>query len=125
MTNDDAKFILRTYRSDGRYKQDSLFREALERAHRDPALMRWLASEQALDETVARKLEQIPPPTGLRDAILVGGRASRRRERQWWRRPTWLAAAAALAIVAALPFNPQGNPPEAPRRGPVGAIRHR
>lgn len=104
MTNDDAKFILRAYRSDGRYEHDALFREALERAHRDPALMQWLAEEQSLDEVVADKLEGVAPPTGLRDAILVGARASRKPSRVWWRHPAWLGAAAAAAIIAAVPF---------------------
>jgi len=104
MTNDDAKFILRAYRSDGRYEHDSLFQEALERAHRDPALMQWLASEQSLDETVAYKLDGVVPPSGLREAILVGARASRKPQRPWWRQPSWLGAAAAVAIVATIPF---------------------
>lgn len=104
MTNDDAKFILRAYRSDGRYRHDPLFHDALERAHRDPALMQWLADEQSLDEVVAEKLDGIDPPSGLREAILVGARASRQPQRAWWRHPAWLGAAAALAIIAAAPF---------------------
>lgn len=103
MKNEEARFILRAYRSDGRYRTDDpLFAKALEEATRDPALAAWLEREQMVDSVVANKLEGVQPPAGLRDAILVGARASRLR-RTWWRSPPWIAAAAALVVAAALP----------------------
>lgn len=102
MKTPDAKFILRAHRADGRYRtEDPLFSEALAEAARDPALGDWLAREHALDASVACQLDTIQPPAGLRDAILVGARASR-LPRRWWRRPAWLAAAASLAVMLAV-----------------------
>lgn len=99
MTAQDAKFILRAHRADGRYRSDDpLVLEALAAAANDPALADWLAREQALDATIGAKLDGIAPPPGLRDAILVGSRASR-VARPWWRKPAWLGVAASVAIL--------------------------
>lgn len=102
MNTADAKFVLSTHRADDRYRADDpLFAEALALAGRDPALAQWLDREHALDTAVAERLDGITPPAGLREAILVGARASR-PARAWWRRPTVLAAAAGLAVLLAI-----------------------
>lgn len=99
MNHDEAQFILRTYRSDGRYRSgDPLFADALAAAQRDAGLSEWFAREQALDEVVANKLDAVQPPAGLREAIVVGARASR-RPAAWWQQPWKLAAAIALIAV--------------------------
>ena len=101
MTNDDAKFILRAYRPDGRDAEDPMFQEALTRARTDPALRVWLEREQQLDATVSEKLKQVAPPAGLRESILAGALVSRgaagRRPRMSW---FILAAAAAIVVMA-------------------------
>lgn len=102
MKHKEAQLILRAHRSDGRYRRDDpLFARALDETERDPALAEWLAREHAADAVVANKLDGIQPPAGLRDAILVGARASCLVETRWWRRPAWIAAAAAAVILAA------------------------
>lgn len=98
MTNEEAKFILSGYRSSGRDAGDAMFTEALKQAQSDPVLGAWFAREQAHTTVVSAKLSVIPPPAGLREAILAGGRVSG-ATRAWWRQPAWLAAAAALAVL--------------------------
>lgn len=103
MKHKEAQLILRAHRADGRYRRDDpLFAQALEETDRDPALAAWLAREHAVDTVIAHKIDGIQPPPGLRDAILVGARASR-LTRTGWRRPAWLAAAAAVILAAGLP----------------------
>jgi hypothetical protein len=108
MTNQEAKFILSAYRSNGVDANDEIFTEALRQAERDPALRGWLVSEQALDAAMARKLKEIAPPVELRDAILTGARVSGSRQR-FWNQPLWigLGAAAAILIVASVAVWPK------------------
>jgi hypothetical protein len=107
MNNTEAKFILNAYRPNGGDANDATFRDALEQAKTDPELAAWFAREQAHGNAVAAKLREITPPAGLRDAILVGGRASggsfasesATTKRVFWNQPVWLAAAAAIAVL--------------------------
>ncbi len=66
----------------------------------DPSLAAWFARSRALDAAVAEKVRAVAPPSGLREAILAGARASARRgtgvSRVWF---AGLAAAAALVAV--------------------------
>lgn len=101
MKNEEARFLLAAYRPDGRDAGDPRFVEPLARVERDPGLRAWFERERNFDATVARKLAEIHPPAGLREAILAGVRASRPR-RRWWPQPAWLAAAAGLALLAAV-----------------------
>ncbi|MSU72072.1 MAG: hypothetical protein EXS43_06980 [Opitutus sp.] len=75
-----------------------MFAEALAQVDRDPLLRAWWAREQKSDRLLAAKLAQVPPPPGLREAILVGARASQ-RPRRWWTNPAWFATAAALIVL--------------------------
>ena len=106
MNNTEAKFILNAYRPGGVDASDATFGAALEQAKSDPELGAWFAREQAHGQAVAAKLRAIPPPTGLREAILAGGRVSggdfpidSTTKRAFWRQPAWLAAAAAVALL--------------------------
>jgi hypothetical protein len=101
MTIEEAKFILSAYRPNGSDAGLPAFGDALRMAAGDPGLEAWFTRSRAYDEAVARKLRQIVPPPGLREAILAGARAS---DAQRSRAPgmAWiagLAAAAALVIV--------------------------
>lgn len=103
MTPREIKFTLRVHRADGRYAPDDpLFAQALAETARSPELSAWLEQEHALDATMARKLDGIALPAGLRETILAGARASR-LHRPAWRHPRWLALAAAIAIAASIP----------------------
>jgi hypothetical protein len=111
MNNDEAKFILQGYRPNGADAGDEAFRAALDQARQDPALRDWFSREQAFDMAVTAKLNEVPAPAGLREAILAGSRVSRDdvRQTRWWSSPVFLAAAASIAVVfgAALAFWPK------------------
>jgi hypothetical protein len=102
MDNEEAKFILRAYRPNGADAGDAKFSAALEQAKRDPELGRWLERELALDRAVANKVRAFAPPTGLRDAILTGGKMSVPARRSWWSEPQWMALAASVALAVGL-----------------------
>lgn len=100
MNAEDAKFLLRACRPDGRDAADPTFAEALAAAERDPQLRAWLERERAFDSAVAAKLQAVAPPPELKQAILAGARVSR-PGRRWWGSQVWLAAAAAVAVALA------------------------
>lgn len=103
MNNQEAKFILGAYRPDGRDASDPMFHDALAQADHDPELRAWFEQQRKFDAALGAKLRSIAPPTGLREAILTGGRVSAgKAERRWWTHPAALAAAAAIVLVAVL-----------------------
>lgn len=100
MTNDEAKFILSAYRPGGHDAGDPAFAEALEQARKDPALARWFDFERKFDEAMTKKIGAIPPPPGLRNAILAGARVGETaRGAAWWKRPQLVAMAASVAVL--------------------------
>ncbi|HEX9783065.1 MAG TPA: hypothetical protein VGA56_10115 [Opitutaceae bacterium] len=104
MNTDEAKFVLRAYRpGDDRRGANPIFKEALDQAHRDPALLKWLGLEQAFDRAVSTRIEEIRPPAGIRDAILIGSWASQTK-RRWWRSPVLFVVAAAFVAAVTLPL---------------------
>ena len=108
MNNQEAKFILRAYRSNGGDANDAVFAEALQQAQQDPTLKAWLASQHAMDAVMAAKLKEIIPPAGLREAILTGAKVSSSPP-SIWRQTRWisLGAAAALLIVTSVAVWPK------------------
>ena len=99
MNNEQAKFILRAYRPNGRDAGDATFSEALQQAQTDPMLGGWFAREQAFDAAVVARLGALTPPAGLREAILAGARVSQTVSSAWWRRTGPLAMAASFALL--------------------------
>ncbi|MBA4147665.1 MAG: hypothetical protein H0X66_06080 [Verrucomicrobia bacterium] len=99
MTNDEAKFILQSYRQNGADADDSVFAEALEHARRDPLLSQWFAEELQLDAAIIQKVKSVPVPSDLKATILAGGKIV--RPAAWYRRP-WLAAAACFLLLASV-----------------------
>ena len=106
MDNEEAKFILRAYRRDGRDQRDPLFAEALEQARRDPALARWFEQEQRLDNAIANKMRSLVVPAGLKAAILAGGKASQPARRTHWQLAPVAAIIFALCIIAGSLWGP-------------------
>jgi hypothetical protein len=98
MTNEQAKFILRAYRSGGQDAADPAFAEVLSQASRDPILRAWLEKEQAFDGVIGEKLRAVAPPVGLRESILAGAKASRPTPRIR-RASTWMAMAASVVVA--------------------------
>ncbi|MBI5771050.1 MAG: hypothetical protein HZA93_24955 [Verrucomicrobia bacterium] len=92
--------MLEACRPNGADAGDPPMVAALAEAKRDPALVAWLAREQAHAAAVAVKLSEVTPPPGLRDAILAGGRISQPPQPRRVRRvPSWLVAAAAAMLL--------------------------
>ncbi len=100
MNTNEAKFILRARRPDGRDDEDPRFAEALDHARRDPELAAWLAREQTFDAAVVARLKEVQPPAGLRDSILAGARMAGRTP--WWREARILAWAASVVLIFGL-----------------------
>jgi hypothetical protein len=100
MTTEEAKFILSAFRPNGTDTDNGAFGDALRIAGTDPVLGAWFAQSRAHDSAIAGKLAQIPPPSGLREAVLAGVRVSGLHESRGlgWGWIAGLAAAAAVAI---------------------------
>lgn len=104
MDKEEIKFILAAGHRSGRDAERPEMAEALEQAKRDPELRAWLERERASDAAIARKLQALQPPPGLRAQLIAGGRASRRGSA--WRRwlpPLAIAAGVTLTIGLLLP----------------------
>jgi len=99
MSNQEAKFILEAYRPNGRDAGDATFDAALAQAKTDPALGAWFARAQTHDAAIAARLGELVPPSGLREAILAGSRASRAPKAERRSPMLWLAMAAGVAIL--------------------------
>ncbi len=101
MNNEEAKFLLHACRLGGKDSTDPAFAPAFEQLRHDAALQRWFDREQTFAAAVAEKLNSIPPPPTLRDAILAGARVTHvtRQSTSRWMRPLLFAAAAALVLA--------------------------
>lgn len=78
MDNEQARFILRSYRPDGADVNDQDFAEALALAMENRELGEWLASERAFDSAFSTALGSVDLPENLREdivACLAGERA--------------------------------------------------
>jgi hypothetical protein len=113
MSNDEAKFILHAYRPSGRDANNPGMTAALAQAKSDPALGAWFAREQAHAGAMAKKLNEIMPPPGLREAILAGADATKRAapKSTRWQAPAWFAIAACVALLvgASISFWPKSG----------------
>lgn len=72
MDNQQAKFILQSYRGGSPDQSDPQFAAALELAAQDPELAAWLADDQACDEVIRRKLSEVEVPAELRANLVHG-----------------------------------------------------
>lgn len=71
MDNEEARFILRSFRPDGADVSDPEFAEALRLAVENRELGEWLASERAFDAAFARALGSVNLPENLRQDIFA------------------------------------------------------
>lgn len=111
MTTEEAKFILSAFRPGGGDTTEAAFEEAMRMAAADPALAAWFAQSRSHDAAVAAKLRLVPPPAGLREAILAGVRVSdpKRSSGLGW---GWIGglAAAAAAVIGLLSLRVPAGP---------------
>ena len=104
MDNDQAKLILQAYRPNGADAADPFFAGALEQARLDPALARWLDSQQAFDRKMIEALASIAPPPQIKEAIILTQRVTpfpKAREAAG-RNRVILAMAASVALLLAI-----------------------
>lgn len=71
MDNEEAKFILQSFRPDGADASDPAFAEALAVAAADRDVGEWLARERAADAAFAAALGAVQIPEDLRESILA------------------------------------------------------
>lgn len=95
-----ARRILTTYRLGEAAPPGSELAEALAAAETDPQLAAWLEDQLRVDRSLRARMRSVPPPPGLKDAILAGRPA---RPGPWVRSgPMLWALAASLAVLAGL-----------------------
>jgi hypothetical protein len=108
MTTREAKQILLLHRPWHRETPDAQTAEALALATQDAELREWLAQHLAFQEAMRARLDAIPTPAHLKDALLAQRKIV---HPPLWRQPTvWLAAAAAVVLIfslGALLFQPR------------------
>ena len=107
--NEDPLLILAARRASGQDDADPAIAAALTAAQQDPALRAWADEQQRTDATLVRKLRQVQPPPGLREAILTGAKVSRHGWWAWFDKPAWrnfrnseLLAVVALVLIFAV-----------------------
>lgn len=71
MDNEEAKFVLQSFRPDGADAADPAFAEALAVAAENREVGEWLARERATDADFAAALNDVEIPEDLRDSILA------------------------------------------------------
>lgn len=71
MDNEQARFLLRSFRPDGADAGSQEFAEALKLAAENRELGEWLAQERAEDAAFAQALNEVPIPDSLRDEIFA------------------------------------------------------
>src|SRR5262245_27906831 len=93
MNREEAKYLLRAYRTSGKDASSPEFQETLEVARQDPALADWFLHEQGLDSEIGRGLRAFSAPPELKSQLLALQRII--QPAPWWRRRT------ALSLIAA------------------------
>lgn len=83
MTHEEAKFLLRAYRPDGRDAGLPEFAKALELVDQDPELKAWFESENAFDRAMVTKVNEEKVPEDLLASILVANKVARPHRSVW------------------------------------------
>ena len=104
MNSTEAKDVLLLYRPGTADAADPQIAEALELAHHDPELGRWLEQHRAFQKAMRAKVRQIEVPAHLKSSLLIQGKARPITipSHAWWRSPVWLTAAVAMVLFLGL-----------------------
>ncbi|HAV65588.1 MAG TPA: hypothetical protein DCY13_24830 [Verrucomicrobiales bacterium] len=97
MDEQQAKFLLQSGRPRPGDAEDPAFLEALKLADANPPLRAWMEEQQALTDSLQRKLGEVPVPADLKQRILAGAAVTRPAPHPNRRR--WFAMAAAGALL--------------------------
>lgn len=98
MNSEEAKLILQASHSGDADPTDPQIAEALAQTQRDPELLAWFKQQRALDEAIAIKLQEVCPPAGLAEKILMGRKARIPPKRNRF----WMPLALAASILGLL-----------------------
>lgn len=110
MDKEEIRSLLSIYRAGESEASEGRFAEARAQAERDPALARWWAEEQLVDDLIGEKLESASAPADLRSRLLGQHRPVVQAYHGWGRKLSLLAAA--IVVLAVLfgswrgPFQP-------------------
>ncbi|MFP4352384.1 MAG: hypothetical protein ACLFRP_07660 [Puniceicoccaceae bacterium] len=120
MNREEAKAVLRAWRTGMGPEDEPLAREALDRLKTDRVLAEWFEAEKAFDRRVEGALEAMPVPRGLRGRILAaappkdsGEQADTGKVRRFPVVLSLAASLAALIFVGILVFDPSAAEAEA------------
>lgn len=101
MNQDEAKFLLRSYRLDGRDADDPQFQNALELVEQDAELRSWFSSERTSDQDLSDAFCALPVPPRMKTDLLALRKVLPKRA--WRRQISYItAAAASLALLGVL-----------------------
>ena len=100
MDKRQAKFVLQSCREAGPDARDSQMAEARAWLERDPELAGWFEEEQAEDDSIARRLREVPVPESLRANILARHAATAPELEVNPTRRRFVALALAASLVA-------------------------
>ena len=100
MNQQQAKFILRSYRSGQSAGDDSELSKALQLAENDPELNSWKSREEEFDAKMRLKLGGVRVPAGLKQRISDGLIQKKLTPRRTFLQQRWVWAAAAVFIFS-------------------------
>ena len=113
MNSEEAKILLHACPPGAGDPDDPQTAEALAQTRRDPELLAWFNQQRALDGAVGDKLQQVRPPAGLAEKIMMGRKARMASRRNRSLMPLALAASIlfllSLAVVVVERFKPRAT----------------
>lgn len=111
MNSEEAKILLHAYHSGVGDPDDPQMAEALAQTRRDPELLAWFNQQRALDAAVGDKLQQVHPPLGLAEKIVMGRKARMAPRRNRYLMPLALAASIVFLLSLAVFVVERSKPP--------------
>ena len=114
MEKDEAKYLLQSYRPNGKDAEDPHFEDALALTQSDPEMQGWFARQQGISLALDKKLQEIPVPKDLKAKIL-SGKMERDNPRHWSLGHTLAAAAIILILLTPVAYYANLFQPSGPR----------